>query len=144
MKNIVKLFGIVALVAAIGFSMISCGGDDGGGVRIAGNGTFIMNGGTIEGNVTKHLGGGVYVGPSGTGKFYMYDGYILGEDTLAFNSIFSYSNGTAVHTPSSIWVGEGGGTVAQWGKFVNGVWQKKGDLTTSDKSIMVNSGEKNW
>jgi len=30
MKNIVKLFGIIALVAVIGFSMAACGGDDDG------------------------------------------------------------------------------------------------------------------
>jgi hypothetical protein len=29
MKNIVKLFGVIALVALIGFSMAACGGDDG-------------------------------------------------------------------------------------------------------------------
>jgi len=31
MKNIVKLLGIIALVAVIGFSMVACGGDDDGG-----------------------------------------------------------------------------------------------------------------
>ena len=31
MKNIVKLFGIIALVVIIGFTMAACGGDDGGG-----------------------------------------------------------------------------------------------------------------
>jgi len=31
MKNFIKLFGIVALVAVIGFSVTSCGGDDNGG-----------------------------------------------------------------------------------------------------------------
>jgi len=28
MKNVLKVLGIIALVAAIGFSMVSCGGDD--------------------------------------------------------------------------------------------------------------------
>ena len=31
MKNFIKLFGIIALVAVIGFSMAACGGDDDGG-----------------------------------------------------------------------------------------------------------------
>ena len=31
MKNIVKLFGIIALVAVIGFSFAACGGNDSGG-----------------------------------------------------------------------------------------------------------------
>jgi hypothetical protein len=31
MKNMVKLFGIIALTAVIGFSMVACGGDDDGG-----------------------------------------------------------------------------------------------------------------
>ena len=30
MKNAIKLFGIIALVAVIGFSMVACGGDDDG------------------------------------------------------------------------------------------------------------------
>jgi len=35
MKNVVKAFGIIALVAVIGFSMAACGGDDDDGVNIA-------------------------------------------------------------------------------------------------------------
>jgi hypothetical protein len=31
MKKLIKLFGIIAIVAVIGFSMFACGGDDGGG-----------------------------------------------------------------------------------------------------------------
>jgi len=31
MKNVFKLFGLIALIAVIGFSMAACGGDDGGG-----------------------------------------------------------------------------------------------------------------
>jgi predicted small lipoprotein YifL len=30
MKNVFKAFGIIAIVAVIGFSMAACGGDDGG------------------------------------------------------------------------------------------------------------------
>ena len=41
MKNAIKLFGIIALVAVIGFSMVSCGGDDDSG---GGGGTITITG----------------------------------------------------------------------------------------------------
>ena len=44
MKNIVKLFGIIALVAVIGFSMAACGDDDSGGGGGGGSVTFTING----------------------------------------------------------------------------------------------------
>ena len=40
MKNFLKLFGIIALVAVIGFSMAACGGDDGGNGNGNGTGSF--------------------------------------------------------------------------------------------------------
>ena len=39
MKNALKLFGIIALVAVIGFSMVACGGDDNGGGGGGGGGS---------------------------------------------------------------------------------------------------------
>ena len=51
MKNIVKLLGIIALVAVIGFSMAACGGDDddnGGG-----GGSGVLNG-TSWGDGSNH------------------------------------------------------------------------------------------
>jgi len=36
MKNVFKVLGIIALVAVIGFSMVSCGGDDDGGGNTGG------------------------------------------------------------------------------------------------------------
>jgi hypothetical protein len=57
MKNIFKLFGIIALVAVIGFSMAACGGDDGGG---NGNGNGTGGGGastfTLTGIPSKYNG----------------------------------------------------------------------------------------
>jgi len=45
MKNFVKLFGIIALIAVIGFSIASCNADDGGvSVDQALNGTWVGNG----------------------------------------------------------------------------------------------------
>ena len=50
MKNTIKILGIIALVAVIGFSMAACGGDDDGGgsgdsseksIKITGLGDFI-------------------------------------------------------------------------------------------------------
>jgi hypothetical protein len=42
MKNLIKVFGIIALVAVIVFSMAACGGDDGGGGGTGGGGTFTL------------------------------------------------------------------------------------------------------
>jgi predicted small secreted protein len=50
MRNIIKFFGIVALVALIGFSMAACdndGGGGGGGIRISGT-TWTTYGGLGE------------------------------------------------------------------------------------------------
>jgi len=49
MKNLLKLFGIIALVAIIGFSMTACGGDDdSGGGDPALNGTWESIGGELK------------------------------------------------------------------------------------------------
>ena len=49
MRNTIKLFGIIALVAVIGFSFVACGGDDdsGGGDSIPG-GTVTYPDGTVD------------------------------------------------------------------------------------------------
>ncbi|MCL1867420.1 MAG: putative Ig domain-containing protein [Paludibacter sp.] len=44
MKNVLKMFGIIALVAVIGFSITSCGGGDDGGGNGNGNGNGSGNG----------------------------------------------------------------------------------------------------
>jgi hypothetical protein len=41
MKNLFKLFGIIALVAVIGFSMVACGGDDDNGGGGGGGGVTV-------------------------------------------------------------------------------------------------------
>jgi len=51
MKNISKSFGIIALIAVFGFSMITCGGDDGGDGDEDGNYTVI--GTSVPGNSLK-------------------------------------------------------------------------------------------
>jgi len=61
MKNIVKLFGIIALVALIGFSMVACGGDDGGGGGGGGGGGSGNGSLTITGLTAYN---GKYVGGS--------------------------------------------------------------------------------
>jgi uncharacterized repeat protein (TIGR02543 family) len=54
MKNVFKIFGIIALVAIIGFSFTSCGDSDGGGNNpVMRTVTFDANGGTVEGAATK-------------------------------------------------------------------------------------------
>jgi hypothetical protein len=44
MKNLFKVFGIIALVAVIGFSFVACGGDDGGGGGGGGGGRSALIG----------------------------------------------------------------------------------------------------
>jgi len=61
MRNVFKLFGVIAFVAIIGFgfaalSLTSCGGGDGGGggpAPVMRTVTFDANGGTVEGELTK-------------------------------------------------------------------------------------------
>jgi hypothetical protein len=55
MKNIFKLFGVIALVAIIGFSFTSCGDGDGGGDPVMYTVIFDANGGTVEGETTKSV-----------------------------------------------------------------------------------------
>ena len=50
MKNVFKVLGIIALVAVIGFSMASCGGDDGGNNDGGNNNNGSNNGGTPNWN----------------------------------------------------------------------------------------------
>jgi hypothetical protein len=59
MKNVFKLFGVIALVAIIGFSMAACsdggGGGGGGPDPVMHTITFDANGGTIDGTATKDI-----------------------------------------------------------------------------------------
>ena len=77
----------------------------GGGVRVDGNGTFIMTGGEISGNTayayysysasTYAYGGGVYVGKNGV--FSMTGGKISGNAARSFSNNGSLSHGGGVY-----------------------------------------------
>jgi len=54
MKNVLKIFGIIALVAAIGFSMIACGDKDGGGATYT---TFVDTSTDHAADFTSKFGG---------------------------------------------------------------------------------------
>jgi len=60
MKNAIKLIGIIALVAMVGFTMVSCGGDDdptvGGGETGSTGGTGGTGGSTGGGGGTEGIG----------------------------------------------------------------------------------------
>lgn len=49
MKNALKLFGIIALAAVIGFSMAACDNTDGGGNGTNNGGNETNNGGVVTG-----------------------------------------------------------------------------------------------
>jgi len=62
MKNTIKLFGIIALVAVIGFSLTSCDGSSGGGGNFDFTATFRNNSSVA---VTVEHDGGSWAGGSG-------------------------------------------------------------------------------
>jgi hypothetical protein len=100
MKNVLKAFGIIALVAIIGFSMFACGGDDGGGDtggntggNSGGNGTFIMPSTTGEFTFTD-------IPSKYNGKFAELGGY---SPILSLKYLFGYKNITPNNSnPSQI------------------------------------------
>jgi len=70
MKNIIKLIGIIAIVAVIGFSMAACGnGDDGNGGGVNGGGTL-----TVTDIPAKYNGKYAYFQDSG---HYVGKGYVI-------------------------------------------------------------------
>jgi len=104
MKNIVKLFGIIALVAIIGFSMAACGGDDdgggGGGDKKADlKGVWVKDGGTNNETIDYEGRGGsndpLYfrTGSAGGAQYYgqlvSYDGTTVkvGDSHSAYTPI---------------------------------------------------------
>jgi hypothetical protein len=75
MKNFLKFFGIIAIVAVIGFSMIACGGDSGGGGETGGK---TMTWTAITQSVFEYddsikaiaYGNGIFVAGSGNSNSY--------------------------------------------------------------------------
>ncbi|MCL2063215.1 MAG: hypothetical protein FWG98_02445 [Candidatus Cloacimonetes bacterium] len=100
----------------------------GGGVCIETGGTFIMNGGSIQGNSIgigrNGWGGGVYV----TGTFIMYEGIISNNTTSYFgggvyvqdDGIFTLNGGT-ISNNSSNFIGGGVGLFSGSFHMVNGI-----------------------
>jgi len=74
MKNTIKFFGIIALVAVIGFSMAACGGGGGGGDGGGGSSTF---GDTLTlSNEQVHIAKmNIKAYTSGSGSLYTYEPY---------------------------------------------------------------------
>ena len=72
MKNFIKLFGIIALAAVIGFSMAACGGDD-------------DDGGNSSGDTYRHDAGGLgsgeitFSGSNFSGSNWTLKSIILGQ-----------------------------------------------------------------
>jgi hypothetical protein len=106
MKNIVKLFGIIALVVVIGFSMAACGGDDngGGGIEMSfayssmrGEGSvWVSFDGAVSSDVRplKDLTEDFKLTIDGADVNITGVGFIGGDISLALNTN-SYTDGTA-------------------------------------------------
>jgi len=77
MKNLIKLLVIVAIVAAIGFSVVGCGGDDdnGGGDEL---GLYISD---------IHTGGNIYMVKFGNSSNFSVGDYVDFELTIDGNSV---------------------------------------------------------
>jgi hypothetical protein len=100
MKNTVKLFGIIALVAVIGFSMVACGDDDdsGGG---GGGGTITITGTAKVGEtLTATSSGGNFEGDFGwtyssskDGPFFPFLGLGEGDNKSKFTLAASRDEG---------------------------------------------------
>ena len=92
---------------------------DGGGVRIANNGSFTMYNGTIKGN-TACCGGGVHLQ---NGTFTMINGIITGNSSLSSRAIVGAGSG-------------GGGGVA----IDNGTFNMEGGVISSNQALTAFGG----
>ena len=109
---------------------------EGAGVAVGGSATFIMNGGEISGNSAiddfyklESNGGGVYLKFYGT--FYFTNGVIYGINEGENSNYAIYGSAffdDLVHTK------------AQYGSFINGIWNSNGNLSTTNSTIRVING----
>jgi len=101
MKNLFKLFGIIAIVAVIGFSMAACGDDDGGGGE---NNNNNNPGGGNNVNVVGTWEGDGYIFQFSEDYTFIYDkgaGFDAGNSgtyTVSGNTITMKQNGTTYRT----------------------------------------------
>jgi hypothetical protein len=93
MKNLFKVFGIIALVVVIGFSFAACSDDGGGGTGGGGGGT----GGGGSGGGTGSGGGGGGGSGSGSGKLTINNLPGSGDDY----TVTVWAAGTDISTPSA-------------------------------------------
>ena len=104
MKNTIKVFGIIALVAVIGFSMAACKDDDNGGGGGGGGGGVQNDPGDLAGTWTGNIGGyNAIVTISGSGwimtasnaNFYDSGYFIRNGNTATLYLSSGTNNGTA-------------------------------------------------
>jgi len=155
MKNVFKLFGIIALAAIIGFSMAACGGDDdGGGPQTAtytgksGNDTYTLkitentarysaqSGDAYElifgtkkstGTVNSVSGGTLNLQPSNA-LLAIFIAIISGNNLSALNGTITWTDNTTSPAPGELTTGgnQGGGNNAN----IVGTWKSSDGIDT--------------
>jgi hypothetical protein len=125
-----------AVILEAGLSLTGGNTSEGGGVRVAGSGSFTMNEGSITGNTVTSGGGGVYV--YNGGSFSMNGGSITGNTAgtgggvLVILGSFSMNGGTITLNTATI---SGGGVYVSSGGFA-----MNGGRISENKAISGNGG----
>jgi len=168
MKNVLKAFGVIALVAIIGFSMAACGGDDdGGGPQTAtytgksGNNTYTLKitentaryaaqiGDAYEltlgskkstGTVNSVSGGTLNLQPSNA-LLAIFIAIISGNNLTALNGTITWTDNTTSTAPGELTTGGnqgGGGNNAN----VVGTWEGDGYIFkfSADNTFIYDKG----
>ena len=127
MKNTIKWFAIIAIIAVIGFSMAACGGDDGTNPQIE-NYTVTYNGnahtgGTVPTDSTPYPSGATVTVLGNNGNLAKTGNTFAGWNTAANGSGASYNAGStftiyANTTLYAQWTPVGGST-----QSLDGIWE---------------------
>jgi len=96
MKNAIKLLGIIAIVAVIGFSMAACGDDDSGGGGGSGGyaGTYTETSGGEVQIILYAAGNWSFRATNGTGAYMSGDRWAVSGNTI----LLYYSGDTVMYT----------------------------------------------
>ena len=111
-------------------------------VETRGKAELIMKEGSA---ITDNGGGGVAVQPSGSAKFYMESGVIYGSEAAVglANKALPLEEGEEGVATHALFVGEGGSTAAEYGKYNDAcTWVKTAVLTSSAATVRVEKGVK--
>jgi hypothetical protein len=146
--------GGVALIGRETFTMNggeiygNTSGSNGGGVCLIHNGNFIMNGGEIYSNTGRGEGGGI--GAAGTftriisSSKNTYDDIKQGERSRIFRIVTGTiygSNEVNIDLRNNSNFGAAINTTVEYGIFDGSIWNKKGELLTTNDTIRVFNGK---